>query len=176
MGLEHQMTKVLWFTGLSGSGKSTIADKLIAHFNEKEKSHVVFDGDDVRKRLHKHLGFTPEDIRENNRLIVELCKTEFGKVDYIIVPVISPFKDSRANARQVFGENFVEVYTMCDYEECKKRDVKGHYKKAESGELKNFIGLHVPYEPPENAEITLDTVKESAEESVSRIIEYLELN
>src|SRR3989338_4555982 len=117
------MTKILWFTGLSGSGKSTIAEILKERFDELGKSYVIFDGDDVRKRLHKHLGFTPEDIKENNRLIVELCKNELGKVDYILVPVISPFKESRVKARETFVDRFVEIFVKCPYEECRKRDV-----------------------------------------------------
>ncbi|MBI2043926.1 sulfate adenylyltransferase [Candidatus Pacearchaeota archaeon] len=167
---ENKNTKILWFTGLSGSGKSTIAGELKKEFDKLGKSYQVFDGDDVRNRLHKHLGFTPEDIKENNRLIAELSKQEFGKVDFILVPIISPFIVSRENARKQFGQNFVEIYTDCSYEECKKRDVKGHYKKAESGELKNFIGLDVPYEPPINPEIKIDTTKESLEEAVQRIL------
>ncbi len=168
------MTKILWFTGLSGSGKSTIADLIIKHFKDKGKSYVVFDGDDVRKRLHKHLGFTPEDIKENNKLIVELCKKEIGKVDFIIVPIISPFKESRKHARKEIGENFIELFINCPYEECKKRDVKGLYQKAESGEIKNFIGLHVPYEPPENPDIEIDSVNENVENSAAKILNFLE--
>ena len=138
-------TKVLWFTGLSGSGKTTIANLLIENFRGRKISYEVFDGDEVRKRFHGHLGFTKEDIIENNRLIIELCKKFYGKVDFILVPIISPFKISRENARKEFGSNFIEIFFDCPYNECKKRDVKGHYKQAEIGELKNFIGLHIPY-------------------------------
>lgn len=167
-------TKVLWFTGLSGSGKTTVADILIKNFKSEGKTFQVFDGDDVRKRLHKHLGFTPEDIKENNRLIVELCKEELGKVKFILVPVISPFKESRLNARNSLGKNFIEIHFNCPYEECKKRDVKGLYKKAETGEL-NFIGLHVPYEAPDNPEVELDSLNESPEQSAKRISDFLSL-
>jgi adenylylsulfate kinase len=166
-------TKVLWFTGLSGSGKSTIADLLIESFKKQGKTFEVFDGDDVRKRLHKHLGFSHEDIKENNRLITELCKNEFGKVDYIMVPIISPFIESRANARSKFKTNFIEIYINCSYEECKKRDVKGLYKKAEAGDIKNFIGLHVPYEQPLNPEIEINSLIQNPEESTQDIISYL---
>lgn len=167
------MTKVIWFTGLSGSGKSTIVDILIERFNELGKSYKVFDGDDVRNRLHKHLGFTPADIKENNRLIAELCKEEIGKVDFILVPVISPFRESREMARGAFGEDFVEVYVNCPYDECKKRDVKGLYAKAERGEIENFIGLHVPYEPPFSPEIEIDSVGEEPQESAEKIFREL---
>lgn len=168
-------TKVLWFTGLSGSGKSTIAEIVMLHLKKIGKSYEVLDGDEVRKRLHAHLGFSPEDIMENNRLIVELCKKSLGKVDYILVPIISPFRISRERARIELGESFVEIYVECPYEECEKRDVKGHYKKAKSGELKNFIGLHVPYEPPTDAEIIVHSYKERPEESAKRILSYLKV-
>lgn len=166
-------TKVLWFSGLSGSGKSAITERFIESLGERGKTFEIFDGDDVRKRLHKHLGFTPEDIKENNRLIVELCKEKLGEVDFILVPIISPFRESRNHARSVFEENFVEIYVKCSYDECKKRDVKGLYKKAEAGEIENFIGLHVPYEPPENPEIEIDSMNENIEESTKKIVDYL---
>jgi len=171
------MTKILWFTGLSGSGKTTIADSLKKELESRGKTYCVFDGDDVRERLHKHLGFTPEDIKENNRLIIELCRESLERVDYIIVPVISPFKESRNKAREVFGENFVEIYLNCPLEVCIKRDVKGLYKKALAGEIDNFIGIseNVPYEPPDNPEIEIKSVNEKVEESVQKIISFLNL-
>ncbi len=167
------MTKILWFTGLSGSGKSTIVEELKKKLEIKGKKFSIFDGDDVRNRLHKHLGFSREDIEENNRLISQLCKNEMGKVDYIMVPIISPFRLSREKAREIFGENFIEIYIKCSYEECKKRDVKGLYKKAEKGEIKNFIGLHIPYEIPKKPEIIIDTVEDSLESSVKKITSFL---
>ena len=167
------MTKVLWFTGLSGSGKSTITNILIEELKKSGKTVSVFDGDDVRKSLHKHLGFTSEDIKENNRLIIELCKSELGKKDFILVPVISPFRISREKARQVFGKDFIEIYLKCSYAECKKRDVKGLYAKAERGEIENFIGLHVPYEAPEKPEIVIDSVNEGLEVSTRKILNFL---
>lgn len=166
-------TKVIWFTGLSGSGKSTIAELLAKSFEEKGMSYTIFDGDAVRDKLHKHLGFTKEDILENNRLILELCKKEFGKVDFILVPIISPFRESRDKARKEFKNDFLEVYLDCPYEECKKRDVKGHYGKAESGQLSNFIGLHIPYEKPSNPEVKLDVINKTPEQCVNEILNYL---
>lgn len=168
-------TKILWFTGLSGSGKTTVANLLIELLKEKSKSFKVFDGDDVRNKLHRHLGFSEEDIKENNKLILELCNEEFGNVDFILVPIISPFKESREKAREKFKDSFVEVHLDASYEECKGRDVKGLYKKAEEGLIENFIGLHVPYESPENPEISLKTSIETPEESCNKILEYLGL-
>lgn len=171
--INIKQTKILWFTGLSGSGKTTVSDLIVEHLKFVGKSFEVFDGDEVRKRFNTHLGFTPEDIKENNRIILELCKQSFGKVDYILVPIISPFKESRQKARDEFRENFVEVYFDCSYEDCKKRDVKGLYKKAENGEIKDFIGLHVPYEPADNPEIRLKTIAESPFESCKKVLDFI---
>jgi adenylylsulfate kinase len=171
----NKRTMVLWFTGLSGSGKSTVVDILIGKIKEDGKSCVVFDGDDVRNRLHKHLGFSTEDIKENNRLIAELCRGEIGKTDFILVPIISPFRESRRAARELFGENFLEIYFNCPYKECKKRDVKGLYKKAHDGEIENFIGLHIPYEFPENPDIEIESISEEPEESAEKILSCLDI-
>lgn len=170
------MTKILWFTGLSGSGKSTISNILERKFSELGKSFDVLDGDDVRNKLHRHLGFSREDIIENNRLIVQLVKKLIGKTDYVLVPIISPFKESRDNARKELGKGFIEIYLNCPYEVCKQRDVKGLYKKAESGELKNFIGLHHKYDVPEKPEIKLDVTKKTPEECADEVLSYLATN
>jgi len=168
-------SKVLWFTGLSGSGKTTIALELKKELESLNKKVKILDGDEVRTTLHRHLGFTPADIRENNRLITELCLDYSSNFDFILVPIISPFKDSRERARKILGNNFIELFVNCPLEECIRRDVKGHYKKALAGEIKNFIGVakENPYEPPENAEIVIGTEKESIEHSVAKIIKYL---
>ena len=167
--------KILWFTGLSGSGKSTIANLLKENFESLGKKVLILDGDVVRKEMHVHLGFTPEDIKENNRLISEICKSEKNNYDFILVPIISPFRESRNNARRLFGEDFVEIFINCSLGECKFRDTKGLYSKAERGEISNMIGIHVPYEFPENPELVLDTSKENVEKSVSRVISFLNL-
>ena len=168
-------TKILWFTGLSGSGKTEISKGLIKKLEELGKSYKIFDGDDVREKLHKALGFTPEDIRLNNSLIMDLCRKELGRVDFILVPIISPFKESRRKAKKLFGEKFIEIYVNCPYEECKIRDVKGLYKKAESGEIQNFIGLHIPYEAPENPDIEINTAEIDVNTSINKIVNFLDL-
>lgn len=167
--------KVLWFTGLSGSGKTTIALELKKKLEAKGKKVKIFDGDIVRTELHKHLGFTPEDIKENNRLISELCLKHLNEFDFILVPIISPFRESRKKARILLGDSFVEVYVKAPLDVVIKRDVKGHYKKALMGEIKNFIGIdkNVPYEEPSKADIILDTEKKDVGSCVQQIIGYL---
>ncbi|MBU0743938.1 MAG: adenylyl-sulfate kinase, partial [Gammaproteobacteria bacterium] len=118
-------THVLWFTGLSGSGKSTIADNLIRELKNRKTNVLLIDGDSVRSSSHKHLKFTPQDIRENNNLIALHCKENIGKHDVIIVSVISPFRSSRDEARALLSPNFAEVFIKTDLKECIKRDVKG---------------------------------------------------
>jgi len=172
------MAQVLWFTGLSGSGKTTIAENLKKKLESISKTVKILDGDDVRETLHKHLGFSPEDIMENNRLISDLCVSTIKDYDFILVPIISPFKESRKKARAQLKDFFTEVYIKCNLDACIKRDVKRHYKKALSGEIENFIGIakENPYEPPENPELTLDTQLETLEDSIKKILKYLGLN
>ena len=170
--------KVLWFTGLSGSGKTTIVDQLKEILKEQGKTVEILDGDDVRERLHTHLGFTPEDIKENNKLILGLVEKDLDNFDHILVPVISPFKESRQNARNTLGENYSEIYVKASIDACIERDVKGLYKKALAGEIPNFIGIaeENPYEEPENPELTLDTENETVEESVKKVLDFIANN
>ena len=169
------MTHILWFTGLSGSGKSTIADKLKRDFESEGKKVLILDGDVVREKLHKHLGFSREDIKENNRLIAELAKKEINNYDLIIIPVISPYIEDRKMAKEIIGDSFIEVFANRSIESCIKNDVKGLYKKALAGEIKNFIGIAEsnPYESPKSADIELYTDKESVDESVKKINTFL---
>lgn len=168
------MTKFLWFTGLSGSGKTTLAEGLEKLLKNKGKKVQIIDGDVVRSKVNKHLGFTPEDIKENNRYVIGLCQQVPEVTDYVIVSLISPFRTSREEARDVLGDGFVEIYLDCPYDECKKRDTKGLYAKAEKGEIKNFIGLHIPYEHPLNPEVRINCLKESKGESIQRIMDFLQ--
>jgi adenylyl-sulfate kinase len=173
------MKKVLWFTGLSGSGKTTIANKLKEKLDSKSifnKSVLILDGDVVREKMHKHLGFSREDIRENNRLIAEIAKKELNNYDLIIVPIISPYKGDRLMAKDILSGFFVEIFINASLKECIRRDVKGLYKKALAGEITNFIGVDksTPYEVPENPDISINTLELTEEEAVEKI--YSEIN
>lgn len=135
----------------------------------------ILDGDEIRKSFHAHLGFTPDDISQNNRKIAMICKELIYIYNFILVPIISPFRSSRFDAKKNIGKSFVEVYIKSNLKTVIKRDVKGLYTKAIKGEIDNFIGIDpsVPYEPPENPDIVLDTEKETVEESVRKIYSYL---
>lgn len=159
----------VWFTGLPSSGKSTLAKVLRGEIEKKDKHVEILDGDEVRLRLSKGLGFSKEDRDENIRRISYVAKviTRCGAV--AITCAISPYKDIRLEARNEI-ENFVEVFVDCDIEECIRRDVKGLYKKALSGEIKNFTGISDPYEKPESPEITVNSSTETIEQSVKKIV------
>ena len=167
--------KVAWFTGLSGAGKTTIARRTFEILEERGKRVLSLDGDVVRATANQHLGFSPEDIRENNRLIAGLCRESLPEYDVILVPIISPFKDSRAAARVLLGNDFTEVYVHVSLEEAIRRDPKGLYQKALDGSLPGFIGVaaDIPYEPPDTAEITLDTENEDVEVCAQRLVNFL---
>lgn len=168
-------TKILWFTGLSGSGKTTIANKLKVKLEQTGKTVMLIDGDTVRDTMHRHLKFTPEDIKENNRLIVSLCKDSVGNYDFIIVSVISPFQMSREFARKTLFGHFLEIYIKAELEECIKRDKKGLYKKALAGKIDNFIGIseNVQYEEPLKPDILVDTQQDGLALCVNKILGYL---
>lgn len=151
--------RVAWFTGLSGAGKSTIAEIAATMLRERDQRVVIIDGDTVRAQRHRHLGFSPSDIRENNRLIVELCREALASHDIILVPIISPFRDARLAARRALGPAFVEVHVKASLAAVSRRDPKGLYRQAAEGRLTGMIGLapDVQYEPPLDADIVLDT-------------------
>ncbi len=164
----------IWLTGLSGSGKSTIAHKLEERLFELGIRSYVLDGDNIRFGLNKDLGFSREERKENIRRIAEVAKlfTDAGVIN--ITAFISPYKEDRLGARNIQKEgDFIEVYVRCPLNICEERDPKGLYKKARAGELKEFTGVDDPYEEPENPEIVLFTETETQEECVSRIIAYL---
>ena len=169
----HQSV-LIWFTGLSGSGKSTVSVALEKALFEDGKQTYRLDGDNVRHGLNKNLGFSPEDRKENIRRIGELGKLMVDSGAITVTAFISPYKQDRDNVRKLFEEQeFIEVYTQCSIETCEQRDPKGLYKKARTGEIPEFTGISAPYEPPENPEIIIDTEDNSVEASVNQILNYL---
>ncbi|MCG1146201.1 adenylyl-sulfate kinase [Staphylococcus epidermidis] len=165
---------VIWFTGLSGSGKSTVSVALEKELFNEGKQTYRLDGDNVRHGLNKNLGFSPEDRSENIRRIGEVAKLMVEAGALTVTAFISPYKEDREGVRALLEDNeFIEVYTKCSVEECEKRDPKGLYKKARSGEIPEFTGISAPYQAPENPEITIDTEHDTIEQSVEQIIRYL---
>lgn len=171
--LLNQKAVLLWFTGLSGAGKSTVASLLEKRLHEMGKLTYLLDGDNVRHGLNSDLGFSEEDRIENIRRVGEVSKLIVDAGVITISTFISPFKEDRENVRKLLGKDFIEVFTDCPLEVCEKRDPKGIYKKARKGEIKNFTGIDSPYEKPENPEITVSTHLNSLEECVKLIISYL---
>lgn len=173
--LLNQSGCVIWFTGLSGSGKSTLAN-VVAHLLHERKHHTyVLDGDNVRHGLNKNLGFSPEDREENIRRVGEVARLFVDAGTIVMTAFISPYRADRDQARGLLSENrFVEVYVDCPLDVCEERDPKGLYKKARSGEIKEFTGISAPYEAPDNPEIVIDTSKLDILESAQEVISYLE--
>jgi len=165
----------LWFTGLSGSGKSTLSRMLEPELRKRGCGVEILDGDEVRENLSKGLGFSKEDRDTNIRRIGYVAKLLARNGAVVMTAAISPYADVRRQCRGMIG-NFVEVYAECSVEELTRRDVKGLYAKALSGEIKNFTGISDPYEIPENAEVTVNSETQSPEESVKVIVDYLEAN
>jgi adenylylsulfate kinase len=165
---------VLWFTGLPGSGKSTIAIALEQHLFSSGIHSFVLDGDNVRHGLNRDLGFSPEARMENVRRLGEVSKlmAEAGLI--VLTACVSPYRMERDKVRALFPEGaFIEIHVNCSVEECERRDPKGHYKKARAGVIPKFTGVSAPYEPPLQAEITIDSEKEALEEAVDRIFMFL---
>jgi len=172
--IKGQQPTVLWFTGLSGAGKSTIANLVEKQLLALGRHTYLLDGDNVRHGLNRDLGFTDADRVENIRRVGEVAKLMADAGLVVMVSFISPFRAERRMARALFAEGeFYEVHVDTPLVEAEKRDVKGLYKKARRGELKNFTGIDSPYEPPENPEIYVDTTQSKAEESAATIIEHL---
>jgi bifunctional enzyme CysN/CysC len=169
--LKNQKPAVLWFTGLSGAGKSTIANLVEKKLARMNRHTFLLDGDNVRHGLNKDLGFTEADRVENIRRVGEVAKlmTDAGLI--VITAFISPFRSERRMVREMMAPGeFIEIHIDTPLAEAEARDVKGLYKKARSGQLKNFTGIDSPYEPPENAEIRIDTTAMSAEEAADIIV------
>jgi adenylylsulfate kinase len=175
--LMKQKGVTLWFTGLSGSGKSTVAVALEEALYERGHLSYRLDGDNIRFGINKNLGFSAEDRTENIRRIGEIAKLFVDSSIIALSSFISPYREDRDKVRQLHEESgmpFVEVYVDCALAEAEKRDPKGLYKKARAGEIKNFTGIDDPYEAPENPEIHLKTDQMTLEEEVAAVITYLE--
>jgi bifunctional enzyme CysN/CysC len=173
--LKGQKACVLWLTGLSGAGKSTIANRVEKRLAAAGRHTYLLDGDNVRHGLNKDLGFTAQDRVENIRRVAEVARLMVDAGLIVLVSFISPFRSERRMARELFtpGE-FFEVFVDTPLAEAERRDVKGLYRKARRGELKNFTGIDSPYETPENPEIRIDTTALSADEAAARVIAHLE--
>ncbi len=168
---------IIWFTGLSGSGKSTIAGAVEQKLFELGHHTYLLDGDNVRHGLNKDLAFSDSDRVENIRRIGELSKLMVDAGLLVITAFISPFKDDRRMVRQLVQDHeLIEIYMDTPLEECERRDPKGLYKKARKGEIKNFTGIDSDYEIPELAEISINTVTLSIEECADQVIDYLKEN
>jgi len=172
--LNNHKSVVIWFTGLSGSGKSTLAHVLEEKlFNEGCITYVL-DGDNVRHGLNSNLDFSDSDRKENIRRIGEVSKLMLEAGIIVMAAFISPFRVDRKEVRKLVSKgDFIEIYCKASLEICEKRDVKGLYKKARAGEIKNYTGIDSPYEAPENPELMLDTDNETLNESVSKIYNFL---
>jgi adenylylsulfate kinase len=165
---------ILWLTGLSNSGKSTIAHAVEERLFEMGCSTFVFDGDNVRHGLCSDLTFSKEDRVENIRRIGEMAKLFIETGVIAVTAFISPFRSEREKVRKLVGPgDFIEVYCRCPIELCEQRDVKGHYRLARAGEIKEFTGISSPYEEPENPELILDTSSNSVDECVQAVVELL---
>ena len=173
--LLNQKGSTIWLTGLSGSGKSTIAVELEHALIENNHQAYILDGDNIRHGLNKNLGFSPEDRTENIRRIGEVAKLFTAANVITIAAFVSPYREDRGNVRKLLGHNeFIEIYVKCSLEVCEARDTKGLYKKARAGEVKDFTGISAPYEEPLNPELTIDSSALSVEESTREILDYLE--
>jgi len=173
---KHGST-IIWLTGLSGSGKSTIANNLEAELFERGINVYVLDGDNVRNGLNKDLSFSAEDREENIRRIGEVAKLFVDAGIVAVTAFISPYKKDRDIVRRsVDKDEFVETFVKCPLDVCERRDVKGLYKKAKKGEVKSFTGIDDIYEEPENPEIVLETNKMDITEAVNTILKYLQEN
>lgn len=171
--LNHHHSVVLWFTGLSGAGKSTLAHALEERLYQMKYHTFVLDGDNVRHGLNGDLGFSDKDRVENIRRISEVAKLFLEAGVIILTAFISPFRADRDKARSLVGKDFVEIYCECPLEVCEQRDVKGLYRRARAGEIKEFTGISSPYEPPENPELSINTSGKSVDECVDQILAYL---
>ena len=172
--LNNHKSGLVWFTGLSAAGKSTIAHAVEKELHYRGIRTYVLDGDNIRHGLNANLGFSPDDRKENIRRIGEVARLMADAGVLTFAAFISPYREDRDAVRGLFkDDNFIEIYVKCSVEECERRDSKGQYKKARAGIIKNYTGISAPYEAPETPELVIDTEKMDQEESKERVIEYL---
>ena len=175
--LNNHRSIVLWFTGLSGSGKSTLAHALEEKLFQKSCRTFVLDGDNVRHGLNSNLDFSEDGRTENIRRISQVSKLMMESGIIVLTAFISPFNKDRDEARKLISnDDFIEIYCKASLETCEARDVKGLYKRARAGEIKNYTGVDSPYEEPENPELIINTNDETLDNSVSKILSFLEQN
>jgi len=171
---NNHKSRVIWFTGLSGSGKSTVANATEKHLHDMGLQTYILDGDNIRMGLNKDLGFSPDDRTENIRRITEVAKLFADSGSIVLTAFISPYREDRDKAREIISNNdFIEVFVSADISVCESRDPKGLYKKARSGEIKGFTGIDAPYEEPINPELIIETDKNNIEECAKIVIDYL---
>ena len=172
--LLNHSSKVLWFTGLSGSGKSTLAIALQRELNQRGILCYLLDGDNIRTGINNNLGFSEDDRKENIRRIAEVSKLFVDCGVVTLAAFISPTNDIRKMASEIIGNNdFLEIFVSTPLEECEKRDIKGLYKKARKGEIKDFTGISSPFEAPEKPFINIDTSQHSIEECVNILLDNI---
>ncbi|WP_200759047.1 adenylyl-sulfate kinase [Effusibacillus dendaii] len=172
--LNDHKSCVIWLTGLSGSGKSTIANALDKRLYEMSIRSYVLDGDNIRHGLNKSLGFSPEDRKENIRRIAEVAKLFVDAGTISITAFISPYREDRLLARNLLEEGeFIEIYVKCPIEQCEQRDPKGLYKKARRGEIPDFTGISSPYEEPDSPELVIESNQLTVDECVDQIVDFL---
>lgn len=172
--INNHKSLLIWFTGLSGSGKSTIANSVEELLFKKGIKTYTLDGDNIRSGINKDLSFSPEDRTENIRRIAEVANLMIDAGIVVLAAFVSPYKKDRENIRKIVKDvNFVEVFVNTSLEECEKRDVKGLYKKARNGEIKNMTGISAPYEAPENPEIELKTEHYTVNENALQVVDYV---
>ena len=174
--LLHQRGVMLWFTGLSGSGKSTVAIALERELHKRGLLCRILDGDNIRSGINANLGFSEEDRRENIRRVAEVAKLFVDTGIITIAAFVSPTEDLRQLAEDIIGkDDFKEIYISTPIEECERRDVKGLYARARRGEVKNFTGISAPFEAPKNPALSIDTSKMPLEESVNLLLKFLNI-
>ncbi len=165
---------LLWFTGLSGSGKSTLANLVEVALTKKGISTYTLDGDNIRQGINKDLSFAPKDRTENIRRIAEIGNLMVDAGVLTLAAFVSPYKSDRENIKTIVGaENFIEIYINTSLEECERRDVKGLYKKARAGEIKNMTGISAPYEAPVHPDLEIITDNQTIETSVQSILDFI---